>query len=147
MNLQETIQAQIIVAMKANDQERLTALRAVKAELLLLATSGNDSADDAEIKMLQKLVKQRRESAEVYKEQGREDLLKTEVFEADVISEFLPEQMGEEEITEIVSNLISELGADGMKGMGKVMGAASKKLAGKADGKTISNKVKELLSA
>lgn len=147
MNLQETIQAQIITAMKAKDQERLTALRAVKAELLLLATSGNESSEDAEIKVLQKLVKQRRESADVYKEQNREDLMKTEVFEADVISEFLPEQMGEEELTGIIKTLISDLGAEGMKDMGKVMGAASKQLAGKADGKTISNKVKELLSA
>jgi len=147
MNLQETIQAQIVTAMKSKDQERLTALRAVKAELLLLATSGNESNKDAEIKVLQKLVKQRRESADVYKEQNREDLMKTEVFEADVISEFLPEQMGEEELTGIIKTLIAELGAEGMKDMGKVMGAASKKLAGKADGKTISNKVKELLSA
>ena len=147
MNLQETIQVQIITAMKAKDQERLTALRAVKAEFLLLATSGNESSEDAEIKVLQKLVKQRRESADVYKEQNREDLMKTEVFEADVISEFLPEQMGEEELTGIIKTLISDLGAEGMKDMGKVMGAASKQLSGKADGKTISNKVKELLSA
>ena len=147
MNLTETIQAQIIVAMKAKDQERLTALRAVKAELLLLATSGNESSEDAEIKVLQKLVKQRRESADVYKEQDRQDLMKVEVYEADVISEFLPEQMGEAELTEIVKNIIVKLGAEGMKDMGKVMGAASAQLAGKADGKTISAKVKELLSS
>ena len=133
--------------MKAKDQERLTALRAVKAELLLLATSGNESGEDAEIKVLQKLVKQRRESADVYKEQNRPDLMKVEVYEADVISEFLPEQMGDTELTEIVKGLIVKLGAEGMKDMGKVMGAASAQLAGKADEKTISNKVKELLSS
>ncbi|HAW52561.1 MAG TPA: glutamyl-tRNA amidotransferase [Flavobacteriales bacterium] len=145
MNLTETIQAQIVAAMKAKDQERLTALRAVKAELLLLSTSGNESSEEAEIKALQKLVKQRRESANVYKEQNREDLMKTELFEADVISEFLPEQMSDAELTEFVKNLIAKLGAEGMKDMGKVMGAASAQLAGKADGKTISGKVKELL--
>ena len=145
MNLTETIQAQIVAAMKAKDQERLTALRAVKAELLLLSTSGNESSEEAEIKALQKLVKQRRESANVYKEQNREDLMKTELFEADVISEFLPEQMSDAELTEFVKNLIAKLGAEGMKDMGKVMGAASAQLAGKADGKTISGKVKEIL--
>jgi uncharacterized protein YqeY len=147
MNLTETIQAQIITAMKAKDTQRLTALRAVKAELLLMATSGSESNADAEIKALQKLVKQRRESANVYKEQNREDLMKVELYEAEVISEFLPEQMTEAELTEVVKTLIVKLGAEGMKDMGKVMGAASTQLAGKADGKTISNKVKELLSA
>ena len=112
-----------------------------------MATSGAESSEDAEIKALQKLVKQRRESANVYKEQNREDLMKVELYEADVISEFLPEQMGEAELTELIESLIVKLGAEGMKDMGKVMGAASAQLAGKADGKTISNKVKELLSS
>ena len=146
MSLSDTIMAQIKEAMKAKDQDKLAALRAVKSELLLLQTSGKDSSEAEEIKMLQKLVKQRKDSAEIYQSQDREDLAKPELFQADIISEFLPQQMSEDELTTELKKIIDSLGASGMGDMGKVMGAASKALGGKADGKSISIKVKELLS-
>ena len=146
MSLSDTIMAQIKEAMKAKDQDKLAALRAVKSELLLLQTSGKDSSEAEEIKMLQKLVKQRKDSAEIYQSQDREDLAKPELFQADIISEFLPQQMSEDELVTELKKIIDSLGASGMGDMGKVMGAASKALGGKADGKSISIKVKELLS-
>ena len=138
--------AQIKDAMKAKDQDRLAALRAIKSELLLLQTSGKGSSEEDEVKMLQKLVKQRKESAELYSEQNRQDLADPEIFQAKVISEFLPAQLSDEDLTKEVSAIISSVGAGGMGDMGKVMGAASKALAGKAEGKAIAAKVKELLS-
>ena len=132
--------------MKAKDQDRLAALRAIKSELLLMQTSGQGSSEADEIKMLQKLVKQRKDSAELYRGQDRQDLVDPELFQAGVISEFLPQQMSEDELTSELKNIIESIGASGMGDMGKVMGAASKALGGKADGKSISIKVKELLS-
>jgi len=146
MTLTDNITSQIKEAMKAKDQDRLAALRAIKSELLLMQTSGQGSSEADEIKMLQKLVKQRKESAYLYQNQNRKDLVEPEIFQAGVISEFLPKQMSEEELTAELKNIIESLGASGMGDMGKVMGAASKTLGGKADGKSISMKVKELLS-
>ena len=146
MSLSDNITSQIKDAMKAKDQDRLEALRAIKSELLLIQTSGNDSTEDGEIKMLQKLVKQRKDSAELYESQNRTDLSGPEIFQAEVISEFLPKQMSDQELETELKRIISSLGASGMGDMGKVMGTASKELAGKADGKSISVKVRELLA-
>lgn len=136
-------------AMRAKDAIRLEALRAIKSELLLAQTSSNSKdglSEEEEAKILQKLVKQRRDSAVIYKEQGREDLAEPEVAQAAVISLFLPEQLSEAEIEERVDEVIEKTGAEGMKDMGKVMAVVSTELAGKADGKTISNIVKKKLS-
>ena len=136
-------------AMKAKDSTKLEALRAVKSAILLAQTDkgGKDGlSEDEELKLLQKLVKQRKESAAIYKEQGREDLAQPELEQAAVIEEFLPEQMSEEEIEKEVEAIIEKTGASGMQDMGKVMGAASQELAGKADGKTISTIVRRKLS-
>ena len=136
-------------AMRAKDANKLEALRAVKSAILLAQTDagGKDGLnEDEELKLLQKLVKQRRESAAIYKEQGREDLAQPELDQAAVIEEFLPEQMSEAEIEKEVERIIRETGATGMQDMGKVMGVASKELAGKADGKTISTIVKKKLA-
>ena len=148
MSLVEKISADIKTAMKAKEKEKLTAIRAVKSALLLANTekgADGEMSEDAEIKLLQKLVKQRKESAELYKSQNREDLYEQEIFEASVIEKYLPEQMSEEDIEEIIKQIIAELGASSMKDMGKVMGATNKKLAGKAEGRIIAAKVKELL--
>ncbi len=135
-------------AMKAKDQTRLAALRAVKSELLLAKTSGSDAelSGDDEIKLLQKLVKQRKDSARIFQEQGREDLAEPELAQAEVLSEFLPEQMGEDEIRTIVQQVIKETEASSMKDMGKVMGRANQLMAGKAEGRIISTIVKEELN-
>jgi len=147
MSLEAKVMPAMKEAMKAKDKLALEALRAIKAAILLAKTESGDSelSEDAELKMLQKLVKQRRDSADLYKEQGRADLAEVEEKQAEVIAQFLPEQMSEEELTEAVKTIIAELGAEGMKDMGKVMGVATKKLAGKTEGKLISLKVKELL--
>ena len=148
MNLTEKINADLKTAMLAKDEAGLRALRAIKAALLLAKTSGSDgdiSAED-EIKLLQKLVKQRKESADIYKQQGRGDLLKTEVDEVAVIEKYLPAQMSEDEIRAVLKNIIETTGAKSPAEMGKVMGIASKQLAGKADNKIISTILKELLS-
>ena len=135
-------------AMKSKDTIALQSLRAVKSEILLANTKGGDAefTEDDEIKLLQKLVKQRKDSATLYTEQGRADLADPELAEAKIISQFLPTQMSTDELKEFMSGLISKVGANSMKDMGKVMGIASKELAGKADGKSISALVKELLS-
>ena len=146
MSLTDRINEEITEAMKARKQDRLLALRAVKSELLLLATSGKGASEEEEIKAIQKLVKQRKESADLYESQSRHDLAEVEIFQADVISEFLPRQMSEEELTNELKSIIEDLGASGMQDMGKVMGTASGRLAGRADGKTISDKVRQLLS-
>lgn len=148
MNLTDHINNDIKEAMKAKDSVRLTALRAIKAQLLLAATSGAgaDGASDEEgIKMLQKLVKQRRESAELYVKQGRKDLADPELAEATIIEQYLPKQLSEDELRPIIAEFIAKTGASGPQDMGKVMGMASKDLAGRADGKTISMVVKALL--
>ncbi len=150
MSLQEGIMAAMKTAMKAKDQTALTALRAVKSAILLAKTesgAGTELTEEQELKILQKQVKQRRDSAAVFKEQGRDDLAAPELAEAEVISQFLPEAMSEEEVEKIVVSTIETLGASGMKDMGKVMGVVSKELAGKADGKTISTIVKAKLMA
>jgi uncharacterized protein len=133
--------------MKAKDQAALRGLRAIKAAILLQKTDGSGEAlnEDLEIKLLQKLVKQRQDSLDLYKKQNRDDLAATEQEEIDVIMKYLPEQLDEEKLLEILKNIISQVGAESMKDMGKVMGVASKELAGKADGKAISLGVKKLL--
>lgn len=149
MSLEQKINQDIKEAMIAKDAVRLRGLRAVKAAILLAKTEKagvEELTEDAEIKVLQKLVKQRKESGEIYKTQGREDLFQTEFEEQQVIEEYLPKQLSREEIEAVIKNIITETGAAGMKDMGKVMGAANAQLAGKADGKTISEIVKSSLA-
>jgi len=146
MALEEKINADIKAAMLAKDQSRLEALRAVKSALLLLKTSAAGATEDSEIKELMKMVKQRKESAEIYKNQNRQDLADVELLQAKIIESYLPQQMSEDEVRNAIAQIISETGASSPADMGKVMGVASKQLAGKAEGKTISAVVKELLS-
>ena len=148
MSLELAINNNMKEAMKAKDKALLQAIRAVKAAILLAKTeAGSKEMTEAdEIKLLQKLVKQRNDSAEIYKNQGRDDLYQQEVFEANAIAKYLPAQMSAEEIEAVIKQIIADMKASTMKDMGKVMGAANKQLAGKADGKSISTKVKELLS-
>lgn len=147
MTLEERINADIKAAMLAKERKKLDALRAVKSAILLLKTNGSGEAisEEAEIACLQKLVKQRKESAELYKQQNRMDLYEDEAFQQAVIEAYLPEQMSEEEIRTELQKIISETGASSVKDMGKVMGAAQKAFAGKADNKVVSTIVKELL--
>jgi hypothetical protein len=145
MSLVDKINADIKSAMLAKEKEKLEALRGIKAALLLAQTSGEKVTEDIEIKMLQKLIKQRREAAEIYKSQNREDLSGPEIFQADIIQQYLPAQMSEEEIKTIIKNIIAQTNASSIKDMGKVMGLASKELAGKADNKAVSEIVKQLL--
>jgi uncharacterized protein len=148
MSLELKINEEIKQAMLAKKKDVLEALRAVKSALLLAKSekvSDGGVNEDAEIKMLQKLVKQRRETAEIYLAQNRKDLADVELFQADVIQKYLPEQLSDEELTRILKEIIIETGATSIKDIGKVMGIASKKLAGKADNKSISEKVKQLL--
>ena len=143
------IDQEIKQAMLAKDQVKLRGLRAIKAALLLAKTEkgqGEELNEDAEIKILQKLVKQRKESADIYKTQGREDLYQVEQEEIDVISQFLPKQLERSEVEAIIARIISETGATSVKEMGKVMGLANKELAGKAEGKLIGEIVKSKLS-
>jgi len=146
MALEEKINSDIKTAMLARDAAKLEALRAVKSAILLLKTSAEGYTDDTEIKALQKMVKQRKETADIYKTQNRSDLADVELFQAGIIESYLPKQMGEEEIKVEIAKIISSTGASSPADMGKVMGVASKQLAGKADGKIISIIVKELLS-
>ena len=149
MSLQEKVMTEMKVAMRAKDTNKLEALRSVKSAILLAKTSGtanDEMSEDEELKLLQRLVKQRKESAAIYKEQGRDDLAQPELEQAAVIEKFLPAQLSEAEISARVDDIIARTGATGMKDMGKVMGAASGELAGKADGKTISTIVKQKLS-
>jgi uncharacterized protein YqeY len=147
MLLEQKINDGIKAAMLAKDKLRLESLRAVKAAILLAKTSENakDFDETAEIKMLQKLVKQRRETAEIYISNSRQELADKELAEADIIEEFLPKQLSREEIEAAVKSIIAETGAGSMKDMGKVIGIASKQLAGKAEGKLIAEIVKKLL--
>ncbi|MFV8226132.1 GatB/YqeY domain-containing protein [Christiangramia aquimixticola] len=149
MSLQENVMAEMKAAMRAKDSVKLEALRAVKSAILLANTesaSKDGLSDEEEMKLLQKLVKQRKDSAQIYKEQGREDLAEPELAQAAVIEQFLPEQMSEAEIEAKVEEIIAKTGATVMQDMGKVMGMASGELAGKADGKTISMIVKKKLA-
>ena len=150
MSLLNNLTEELKTAMRAKDVLRLESLRAIKSAILLAQTSsgaGADLSEDEEIKLLQKLVKQRKDSAAIFKEQNREDLAAPEEAQAAVIAQFLPEQMSEAEVEKVIEGIIATSGADRMKDMGKVIGMASKQLAGKADGKTISNIVKAKLSA
>ena len=149
MSLQQNVMTALKEAMKAKDTVALEALRAVKSAILLAKTesgSKDELSESEELKLLQKLVKQRKDSAAIYKEQGREDLAAPEIAQAEVIEQFLPAQLGEDEIAKVVDDVISQTGAQGMKDMGKVMGQVSARLAGQADGKTISAIVKNKLS-
>ncbi|WP_313579596.1 GatB/YqeY domain-containing protein [Chishuiella sp.] len=149
MNLESQIMGQLKEAMKAKNTIALEALRAVKSELLLAKTSGanGELSEDQEIALLQKLVKQRKEAAEQFETNNRPELAEKELAQAEVIQQFLPVQLSEEELTVALKEIITEVGATSAKDMGKVMGAASSKLAGKAEGKLISIKVKEILSS
>jgi len=148
MSLQDDVMAAMKVAMKEKDQTALAALRAVKSEILLAKTASSSTeelTEEQEIKILSKMVKQRKDSAAIFLEQDRKDLALPEIDQAEVISQFLPEALSEEEIEKVVVMTIDQIGAEGMKDMGKVMGIVSKDLAGQADGKTISTIVKAKL--
>lgn len=149
MSLQDKVMQDMKAAMKAKDSVALESLRAIKSALLLAQTEkgvGKGLSEEEEIKMVQRLVKQRKDSASIYKEQGREDLASAELAQVVVIEKFLPEQLDEAAIEKVVTETIQQLGADGMKDMGKVMGVVTQKLAGQADGKTISNIVRKQLA-
>jgi uncharacterized protein len=149
MEFTERINNDLKQAMLKREKEKLEAIRAVKAAFMIAKTekgAGSELTDAEEIKILQKLVKQRKDSAAIYKDQNRNDLFDKEILEASVIEAYLPAQMNSEDVKKIVSKIITDTGAAGIKDMGKVMGAATKELAGKADGKMISGIVKELLS-
>ena len=149
MTLAEKINDGIKNAMRNKEKDKLEALRAVKAALMLEMSKGSERelTEQAEMQVLMRLHKQRKESAAIYHEQNREDLAKDEEFQASVLEEFLPKQMSEAEIATVIDQIIAQTGASGMKDMGKVMGPASGKLAGKADGKLIADLVKQKLAA
>ena len=149
MNLFDKVSGDIKTAMLARDKVRLEALRGIKKEFLEAKTAkGGDGElrDDAALKILAKMVKQRKESASIYTEQNREDLAGEELAQAAIIEEYLPKQLSEEELTAALKEIIARVGATSAKEMGKVMGTATKELAGKAEGKAISAKVRELLA-
>ena len=148
MSLEEKINSGIKTSMLAKDKTALDALRAVKAAILLLKTEKNAApiTEEVEIKLLQKLVKQRKEAADIYQAQNREDLAKDELAQMEVIAQFLPVQLTEEEITVSIQQMIKEQNISGIKEMGKLMGIASKSFAGKADNTLVSDIVKRLLS-
>ena len=149
MNLFDKVSGDIKTAMLARDKVRLEALRGIKKEFLEAKTAkGGDGglSDDAALKILAKMVKQRKESASIYTEQNREDLAGEELAQAAIIEEYLPKQLSEEELTAALKEIIARVGATSAKEMGKVMGTATKELAGKAEGKAISAKVRELLA-
>jgi len=149
MNLEQKIMAELKTAMLAKDEKALRSLRAIKAAILLAKTSegaGGDLKEEDEIKLLQKLVKQRKDSLEIFTQQNRTDLAQKEQEEIEIIEKFLPKQLSGEELKTIIAGIIAETGASSPADMGKVMGAATKQLAGKADGKAISTLVKELLA-
>jgi uncharacterized protein len=148
MSLTEKIASDLITAMKAKDKVVLEAIRAAKTAFTLARTEKSGDtvlSPEEELKIIQKLVKQRRESAAIYKEQHRQDLYEKEITEAEVLEKYLPAKMSEEELLTIIKEIIVRLGAKSQADMGKVMGVATKELAGKADGKEISAKVKQLL--
>mgnify|MGYP006289888417 CR=1 FL=1 len=150
MSLAEKINEDLKQAMKAKDAKKLEALRAIKAALLLAKTGKDapvgDIPENVEMSMLQKLVKQRKESAAIYREKNRPELAEEEEYQASIIETYLPEQMSEAEMEAEIKKIIEETGAQSMKDMGKVMGIASKKFAGKADNKTLAAMVKKLLA-
>lgn len=149
MSLKTQVESGIKDAMRAKDQDTLRALRAIKSLILLEETKGGASGEltaDDELKLLTKAAKQRRESADIYKTQNRPDLLEKEEAELAIIEQFLPKQLSEEEVTAKLKEIISRVGATGPSDMGKVMGAATKELAGQADGRVVSALVKSLLA-
>ncbi len=148
MKFTERIDSDIKISMREKAKDRLQALRAVKSAFMLARTekgAGSQLTDEEEVKIIRKLVKQRQDSASIYEEQGRPELAEKEMQEAEYISEYLPQQMSESELEIYLKKLVDEMGAEGMKDMGKVMGRATSELAGMADGKTISEIVKRLL--
>jgi len=150
MGILSNLNEEIKDAMRAKDSLRLESLRAIKSALLLAQTAsgaGKELNEEETIKLLQRLVKQRKESANIYTEQGRPDLASPEEAQAEIIAAFLPKQLSEEEVSKIVLDIIAKIGAEGMKDMGKVMGMASKELAGKAEGKLIADIVKKQLNS
>ncbi|MEO9966113.1 MAG: GatB/YqeY domain-containing protein [Reichenbachiella sp.] len=149
MSLKNQINADIKTAMLAKEKEKLTALRAIKSMILLAETekgASEELTNDAELKLLMKAAKQRKDSVDLFREQGRDDLADKEQGELDVISQYLPKQLSEEELTVELQKVIDQVGASGPQDMGKVMGVATKALDGKSDGKTISTIIKKLLS-
>ena len=150
MALEHLINQDIKEAMLAKNRRKLEALRAIKAALLLEKTGGGlgdaEIPETVELKLLQKLVKQRRDTAKIYREQNRPELAEEEEYQASIIEKYLPEQMSEEEILAVVEKAIAETGASTMKDMGRVMGMVSKQLAGKADNKTVAALIKQRLS-
>ena len=148
MTLEQQIQKDIMEAMKTHDTVRLNAVRAIKSEILLAKTSSTEhELEDSDVmKLIQKLVKQRKESAEMYVQAGRQELADNELAEAKFMESYLPKALSEDEVRNMLKQIIAEVGASSPKDMGKVMGAATKRLAGQADGRTISTIVKELLS-
>ncbi len=149
MSLFDQIGIDILTAMKAREKEKLEALRGIKKVMIearSAAGATGELSDQESLKIIQKLAKQGTDSANIYKEQGRDDLYQQEIFQVKIFETYLPVKMSDAELSEAIQAIISEVGAAGMKDMGKVMGIASKKLAGLADGKDISEKVKALLS-
>lgn len=149
MSLKLKIDADIKAAMLAKKKEELTALRAIKSAILLAETEKGAEggvSEDAELKLLTKQAKQRKDSAEVFTQNGRSELAEKELFEYEIITRYLPKQMSDDELKNAISEIISDTGASGMQDMGKVMGQASKALAGKAEGKKIADMVKSLLA-
>jgi uncharacterized protein len=149
MSLEQKIMGELKTAMLAKDEKTIRSLRAIKAAIILAKTAegaGGEVKEEDEIKLLQKLVKQRKDSLEIFRQQNREDLAKKEEEEIEVINKFLPAAMSDEELKKVLKDIIAQTGASSPADMGKVMGVATKQLAGKADGKTISATVKELLS-
>jgi uncharacterized protein YqeY len=149
MELEKLINDDIKATMLARDSKKLDALRAIKAALLLEKTKEGTTGkipDSIELKLLQKLVKQRKESAEIFKNAGRSDLAENDLFEASIIEKYLPQQLPEDDVRKIISKIIAETGASSMKEMGKIMGMANIELSGKADNKLISTIIKDLLS-
>jgi uncharacterized protein len=148
MSLEANIQKDLMAAMKAKDEAALRTIRAIKSAILIVKTDGSGIAlnEESEMKLLQKMVKQRKDSLSIFEQQGRTELAKIERDEIAIIEGYLPKQMSVEDIEVIVKNVIAETGAVGMKDMGKVMGAANKALAGQAEGAVISGVVKKLLS-
>lgn len=145
MNIEEKINADIKTAMLAKDAKKLEALRAIKSAVLLLKTSPEGLTEDSAMKAIQKEVKKRKESSELYTQQNRADLAEVENYQASVLEEYLPKQLSEEEIKAQLQAIITQVGANGAGDMGKVMGAATKAFAGKADNKIVSQLVKQLL--
>jgi uncharacterized protein YqeY len=148
MGLEQEVMNKMKIAMKAKNTVALASLRSIKSEILKQKTSGDskEMTEADELKLIQKLIKQRKDSAQLYKAQNREDLVKEELDQVEILEEFLPQQLSEEDIKAQVKQIIDEVGASSMKDMGTVMGLASKKMAGQAEGAVISKIVKAELS-